>query len=124
MDYRSIFRPCALEKLKVHKSLNRNVGLLRLFPGITSELVKAFLQPPIQGVVLQSYGMGNIPTNRQDLIEELRAASKRGVIIVNITQCATGSVSNTYLAGKLLDEAGIVCLPKDETSGESESARI
>ncbi|XP_020277894.1 uncharacterized protein LOC109851830 isoform X2 [Pseudomyrmex gracilis] len=108
VDYRAIFRPCRLEKFYVHATLNRNVGLLRLFPSITSELVRVFLQPPIEGVVLQSYGMGNVPTNREDIIEEIRAATKRGVIIVNITQCATGCVSDAYEAGKLLKEAGVI----------------
>jgi len=95
-----------MEKFYVHASLNQNVGLLRLFPSIRSDLVKVFLQPPIEGVVLQSYGTGNVPTNRDDIIEEFRAATKRGVIIVNITQCSTGYVSDAYEAGKLLQKAG------------------
>lgn len=64
---------------------------------------------------MQSYGTGNIPTNRDDLIQELRAATKRGVIIVNITQCATGCVSDSYESGKLLQEAGIAYLYKNTT---------
>ncbi|XP_024882145.1 uncharacterized protein LOC112461216 [Temnothorax curvispinosus] len=108
VDYRSIFRPCTMEKFYVHASLNRNVGLLRLFPSITSDLVKVFLQPPMEGVILQSYGTGNIPTNRDDIIEEFRAATRRGVIIVNITQCASGCVSDAYEAGKLLQKAGVI----------------
>ncbi|KYM96510.1 PREDICTED: L-asparaginase 1 [Cyphomyrmex costatus] len=108
VDYCLIFRPCSMEKFYVHASLNRNVGLLRLFPSITSDLVKVFLQPPIEGVVLQSYGTGNVPTNRDDIIEELYAATKRGVIIVNITQCSTGCVSDAYEAGKLLQKAGVI----------------
>ncbi|XP_034176764.1 L-asparaginase isoform X1 [Osmia lignaria lignaria] len=108
VDYRAIFRSCTLEKFYVHASLNRNVGLLRIFPSITTHLVKAFLQPPIEGVVLQSYGAGNVPTNREDIIKELSAATKRGIIIVNITQCTTGCVSDTYEPGKLLEDAGVI----------------
>ncbi|XP_043526263.1 L-asparaginase [Frieseomelitta varia] len=108
VDYRAIFRPCTLEKFHVHTSLNRNVGLLRIFPSMTTHLIKAFLQPPIEGVVLQSYGAGNVPMNREDIIKELSAATKCGIIVVNITQCATGCVTNTYASGKLLDDAGII----------------
>lgn len=110
VDYRCIFRSCALEKFYVHASLNRNVGMFRLFPGVTSNLIKAFVQAPIEGVVLQSYGAGNVPTNRQDIIDVLRAATQRGVIVVNITQCSTGCVSDEYEAGKLLQDAGKVTL--------------
>ncbi|XP_050487481.1 L-asparaginase-like isoform X3 [Bombus huntii] len=108
VDYRAIFRPFTLEKFHVHASLNRNVGLLRIFPSMTTHLVRAFLQPPIEGVVLQSYGAGNVPTNREDIIKELSAATKRGVIIVNITQCATGCVKNSYAPGKFLEDAGVI----------------
>ncbi|XP_029055765.1 L-asparaginase isoform X2 [Osmia bicornis bicornis] len=108
VDYRAIFRSCTLEKFHVHASLNRNVGLLRIFPSITTHLLKAFLQPPIEGVVLQSYGSGNVPTNQEDIIKELSAATKRGIIIVNITQCSTGCVSGTYEPGKLLEDAGVI----------------
>lgn len=109
VNYRLIFQMCTIDEFHVHTVLNQNVGLLRLFPGITSNLVKAFLQPPIQGVVLQSYGMGNIPSNRKDIIEEFHKATKRNVIIVNITQCTTGRVTDTYEAAQLLKKAGIVC---------------
>ena len=50
--------------------------------------MKAFLQEPTQGVVLQSYGAGNVPSNRRDLLEALLDATRRGVIIVNCTQCS------------------------------------
>ncbi|XP_076283370.1 L-asparaginase 1 [Lasioglossum baleicum] len=108
VDYRVIFRSCSLTKFHVHASLNRNVGLLRIFPSITTHLVKAFLQPPIEGVVLQTYGAGNVPLNREDMINEFNEASKRGIIIVNITQCATGCVSGMYEPGKQLEEAGVI----------------
>ncbi|KAH0548462.1 L-asparaginase [Cotesia glomerata] len=107
INYQSIFRPCALEKFNVHKTLNRNVGLLRIFPSITTDLVRAFVQPPIEGVVLQTYGAGNIPGNREDILNVLRDATKRGVIIINITQCHKDGVTDLYEAGKVLLDAGV-----------------
>ncbi|XP_076166065.1 L-asparaginase isoform X2 [Ptiloglossa arizonensis] len=108
VDYCAIFPSCKLEKFHVHASLNKNVGQLRMFPSITTNLVKAFLQPPIEGVVLLSYGMGNMPTNREDLIKELREATERGIIIVNITQCPSGRVSRIYESAKQLEETGVI----------------
>lgn len=108
VDYPSIFRSGALEKFHVHTTLSRNVGLLRLFPSITGELVKAFLRSPTEGVVLQTYGAGNIPSNRQDIVSMITEATSRGVIIVNITQCGTGSVANIYEAGQILVDAGVI----------------
>ena len=98
----------------VHTNLNRNVSLLRIFPGITYITMRQFLEPPIQGVVLQTYGAGNLPTNRPDLIEELRKATERGVLIVNCTQCAKGSVHYAYESATALQKIGI-CSGSDMT---------
>jgi len=125
VDYNSIFRPKNICALQIHTSLNRNVGLLRLFPSITLEAVllsppsphfikrqwlheiiyqlkvRVFLQPPTLGVVLQTYGSGNIPTNRKDLLEEIDKASRQGILIINCTQCGHGSVAAIYETGQI-----------------------
>ncbi|CAF0773664.1 unnamed protein product [Adineta steineri] len=98
----------------VHTNLNRNVSLLRLFPGITYLTMRQFLEPPIQAVVLQTYGAGNLPSNRPDLIEELRKAAERDVLIVNCTQCAKGSVYYAYESATALQKMG-VCSGSDMT---------
>ena len=53
----------------------------------------------MQGVVLETYGAGNAPSNREDLIALLKEATDRGVIIVNISQCSKGMVSAAYETG-------------------------
>lgn len=108
IDYRLIHRPCTENKFHVHGDLNENVGVLRIFPSISTATIRAFLQPPMQGVVLQTFGAGNVPSNRKDLLDELKKATDRGVIIVNCTQCTSGSVSETYQAGQVLYDAGVI----------------
>ncbi|XP_055524544.1 L-asparaginase [Wyeomyia smithii] len=108
IDFRLIFRSCTMEKFMVHTKLAENVGLLRLFPSISIGTVKAFLQPPMTGIVLQTYGAGNFPTSRADLIDILREATARGVLIVNCTQCNEGSVCELYETGRLLQDIGII----------------
>lgn len=66
--------------------MNPNVASLRLFPGITDTTIQSFLAPPIQGVVLETYGAGNIPT-RTGILATLKEACDRGVVVVNCTQC-------------------------------------
>lgn len=108
IDYRLIHRPCTVDKFRVHVTLNDNVGVLRIFPSISTATIRAFLQPPMQGVVLQTFGSGNVPSNRKDLIDELKKATERGVIIVNCTQCTSGAVSEIYQAGQVLCDAGVI----------------
>ena len=58
VDYRSVFKPVTIDRFRVHSILNRNVCLLRLFPSITIQTVRALLHPPIEGIILQTYGSG------------------------------------------------------------------
>ncbi|CAG0920491.1 unnamed protein product [Notodromas monacha] len=109
VHYKDIFRPFSIERFKVHPRMSNNVGLLRLFPSMSLATVRSFLQPPIEGVVLQSYGAGNIPSNREDIVEEMRIAIKaRNVLIVNISQCHEGAVDASYATGKVLLDAGVI----------------
>ncbi|KAL4656402.1 60 kDa lysophospholipase isoform X1 [Arapaima gigas] len=108
INWDTVWRANTTAKFLVHTHMNRNVGLLRLFPGITADTVRAFLQPPMEGIVLETYGSGNAPNNRTDLLEEFRMATDRGVIIVNCTQCLRGSVTTSYATGKALIDAGLV----------------
>ncbi|XP_047013638.1 60 kDa lysophospholipase isoform X11 [Ictalurus punctatus] len=108
INWDTVWRANTTAKFRVNTQMNRNVGLLRLFPGITADTVRAFLQPPMEGIVLETYGSGNAPDNRADLLEEFRKATERGVIMVNCSQCLRGSVTTSYATGRALSDAGLV----------------
>ena len=86
VDTKSVWRAGTISALSVQSKLCRDVVLLRLFPSIRTETIRHFLAPPIRGVVLQCYGAGNMPSNREDIIQALTEASSNGAIIVSCTQ--------------------------------------
>ncbi|MGL1932394.1 MAG: asparaginase [Desulfotalea sp.] len=91
---------------QLHKS---HVGILRLFPGITADYVRNVLREPLQGLILETYGQGNAPDRQHDLLKIIAEATKRGVLIVNCTQCLHGYVNqNTYAAGQVLEDIGVI----------------
>ena len=94
--------------LRVRTAMDPNVAALRLFPGITSEILANFLRPPLRGLVLETYGTGNAPDRREDFLSALRDATARGVVVVSCTQCHTGTVNTSYAAGAALAEVGVV----------------
>ncbi|MBN2639362.1 MAG: type I asparaginase [Bacteroidales bacterium] len=97
------------KKLKVYKNLNSRVGILKLFPGITAELVHAILSvPDQQAVILETFGAGNAMTDEW-FLNELKEAVDRGVLLVNVTQCMAGAVEQgKYDTSFLLKEMGVV----------------
>uniref|UniRef100_A0A8C8R6L2 asparaginase n=1 Tax=Pelusios castaneus TaxID=367368 RepID=A0A8C8R6L2_9SAUR len=108
INWETVWRANTTNKFKVHTDMSRNVGLLRIFPGINAAAVKAFLQHPIEGIVLETYGTGNAPNNREDLLEELKKATERKVVILNCTQCLRGSVAAVYETGQTLTALGVI----------------
>jgi len=95
--------------LIVRKSLNENVVILKLFPGITEKVVQSILQiSGLRGVVLETYGAGNAPTYPW-FLTLLSQAIKNGIHIVNITQCVGGSVIlGHYETSVGLKEIGVI----------------
>lgn len=91
----------------VRTELSPHVASLRLYPGITSGVLENFLRPPLEGLVLETYGSGNGP-ERADLLAVLREASARGVLVLNVTQCPRGQVRGDYQVGRALAEAGVI----------------
>jgi len=80
------------KKLKVHKQMNTNVGILKLFPGVSGTIFRSVLATPnLKALILETYGAGNAPTEDW-LVEELKSAIKNGIHIINVTQCSGGSV--------------------------------
>lgn len=95
--------------LKVHYEMDCNVLYVDLFPGIKEDVVRHMLSiPGIKGIVLKTFGAGNGP-NDQWFIDAIRETVKRGVVVVNITQCNNGSVHPfRYVTGLELANAGVV----------------
>lgn len=90
--YENLLRKKKKKKFNVHKKLDTNVIILKLFPGINKNAVKNSIQiPNLKALVLETYGAGNAPTE-QWLIDCLKMAIKKEIHIVSVTQCSGGGV--------------------------------
>lgn len=96
-------------ELKVRKTLCTDIVIVKLFPGLSPLTLEYMLKiPKLRGVVLETYGAGNAPT-RERFVSYLDEAIKRGLHIVNVTQCAGGSVlQGRYETSVKLKEIGVI----------------
>lgn len=104
------------KKIKIHKQLDDNVAIVKMFPGINDAVLSAILNiPNLKGIVLETYGAGNAPT--QDwFILALKQAIKKGLYIINVTQCSGGSVNmGQYETSTTLKKIGVIS-GKDATT--------
>lgn len=85
-----IYRPTHLKPFSIQTNkANGDVACLRIFPGIQPSLVDAVLRlDGLRGLVLETFGAGNAPGGPDGNLTKIFAdATKRGIIIVNVTQC-------------------------------------
>ena len=109
IDWPRIRRPRGKDRLEVRDVASPVVSALRLFPGISPELVRNVLRPPLQGLVLEAYGVGNGPDQDAAFIAAIADATARGVVVVDCTQCLEGTVNlGEYATGAALAGAGVI----------------
>lgn len=97
------------QKLEVFKEFDNNVGIMKLFPGINRNFVKAILNTEgMRGLIIETFGSGNAPTY-QWFIDDLKKFIDEGGIIYNVTQCHGGSVEmGLYETSRQMLNAGVV----------------
>ena len=107
-DLPQVYHPVSRKPLKPHYLLDRNIAILKLFPGISPQVVESILNiPGLKGVVMETFGSGNAPCEEW-FLNMLKEAVDRGIVIVNVTQCRAGSVEmHRYETGHKLLEAGV-----------------
>jgi L-asparaginase len=89
-------------------SLSLQVSVLHMVPGFSDEVLCNMLQPPLRGLVLRTYGSGNVP-GYHGLSDAISQAVKRGVVVVITSQCIRGRVDlERYQTSKAMVEAGAI----------------
>lgn len=107
--HHNILKPDFSHPMVPHTAMDPNVVVFSLFPGIQENIVRHVLEAPeLRGIVMRSYGSGNAP-QKPWITRLLKEASRRGVTIVNISQCLAGTVEmGRYDTGYQLKQAGVV----------------
>ena len=104
-----LFRPEVRKKIVVHKKMDKNIALVKLYPGITKVVFESVLNiPNLKALIIETYGAGNCITEAW-LINLLKEKIKKGIHIINITQCSGGSVMmGHYETSNTLKKIGVI----------------
>ncbi len=101
--------PKPSKPLQVHKKFDKNILILKLFPSISTTFINQLLSiENLKGVILETFGSGNAPTDVA-FIKALKTAIDKGIFIVNVTQCSGGSVQmGRYETSIQLKNIGVI----------------
>jgi len=108
-NHRLVYTNTIRKTFRVHKELDSNIAILKIFPGMSREMVKHFFgSPTIKAVISESFGTGNGPTAGW-YIKLISEFISKGGIVLNISQCLSGSVNmDIYETGRQLLRAGVI----------------
>ena len=96
------------KNLKVHTNLCEDVLILKVFPSMKKEFITKVLEMPYQGIILETFGAGNAPTAKW-FLRAIQTALDNGKLILNVSQCLSGSVSQgLYETSSKLEELGVI----------------
>ncbi|MBE9466967.1 MAG: type I asparaginase [Bacteroidetes bacterium] len=91
-NYSVIHYPTVKRDFDIYTKLDCNVAVLKIFPGINKNVISSFFNiKDLKAIVIETFGSGNAPTQGW-FIDEIKKAIRKGIIILNVTQCNTGSV--------------------------------
>ena len=109
---RTVIRHAPKAGFQIQPELNTNVVMFDVFPGLqdNEELYVALLASPhVQGVVLKTYGAGNVPTQPKEFLKAIRDAVDADKIVINVTQCVAGDVKQgLYDTSAVLQDMGVI----------------
>lgn len=105
----SAIRPASKSVFHLQEFKEIPIGVLKIFPGIQFNLFESIMTEKLKGVVLETFGAGNIPSKNNSLLPIIEKAYQSGTIIVVCSQCMRGSVSlGTYATSKALQNVDAV----------------
>lgn len=96
-------------ELKLRLLENVPIGVIKVFPGIQFSLFESIMTEKLRGIVIETFGAGNIPGNGDALLPIIRRAFENGTVLTVCSQCPQGAVSlGAYETSSALKQAGAV----------------
>ncbi len=107
-------------ELEVENGFDDKVALVKMYPGITGEVIDMFVDKGYHGLVLEGTGLGHFPNSTVKAIER---AVEEGLAVVMTSQCLFGRVNmNVYSTGRRLLAAGVI--PGDDMLPETAYVKL
>ncbi|HBC73818.1 MAG TPA: L-asparaginase 1 [Candidatus Wallbacteria bacterium] len=102
-------RRACRKKLRLETNFNKNVFLLKMFPTISPRIFDKIIEMGYEGIVIEGFGAGNIPTNQNSILHGIERATAKNIPVVIGTQCLLGEVDlSLYEVGMKAAKIGAI----------------
>ncbi|MGK0376968.1 MAG: L-asparaginase [Patiriisocius sp.] len=116
IEHRALLKVDTTRIFKTYTKMEDNVFVLKMFPGINQATIHhLFAAPNLKGLILETYGSGNLTTETW-FLKALKKLIDKDIPIINVTQCSGGSVEmGNYETSVALKKMGVIS-GKDSTT--------
>jgi len=92
----------------IHDITPQPIGVIHLYPGISSDVIENVIRQPVKALIIRSYGVGNAPQDPA-ILHCLKKAKEQEIVVINCSQCIKGTVDMSgYVTGSTLSQAGVI----------------
>lgn len=95
VNWSSILKPSPKAKFNLFTKMTEEISVMIVTPYICINVIESIMMNS-KAIVLQGYGMGNVPSDNEQLMNCIKKGIQRGVYVVVMTQCTQGCVSDLY----------------------------
>lgn len=90
-------------------AIEPRVALIKIYPGMSPQLLDSLMDIGIKGVVVEGFGLGGMHNFRRDHTESIKKLMKRGIPVVLTSQCLyEQSTPDVYEVSRTLSEVGVI----------------
>lgn len=95
--------------LEMQNTFEGNVVTLKVVPGLNPSVLKAIATSKIDGLILESFGPGNIPNMKNNLLPAIQKIIEKGIPVLVSTQCIYGTTRMyLYEVGQMAIKLGVI----------------
>lgn len=98
---------------RVKNNICDKVFLLKLTPGLSTDIIDYVIEKEYKGLIIESYGLGGLPNGEgNDFASKCNLAIEKGIKVIVLSQCTYDGVDlNIYETGLKLKDSGIISMP-------------
>lgn len=109
-------------KERFFNMLEEKIALVKVFPGFSPDIISKLIGLGHKGIVLEGFGAGNLPIEKNSLLPEIKKATEKEIPIVIATQCPYGNSKSDYETGAKL--VGVGAIPSYDMTSEAAFTKL
>lgn len=95
--------------VQLQDAFDGNVVAIKCVPGLNPQIIETILKGNIDGLILESFGPGNLPNEENSLLPCIKLAHKKGIPVLVSTQCIYGTTRMyLYEVGQQVMQLGVI----------------